>query len=64
MWYVCDVCVVCVCVFGVWCVCVFLFIGKLFTEDDIEHMMQVADKDSSGFLEYDEFIDIVTGVDI
>ena len=40
---------------------VFEELGKVFPENEMQRMMAIADKDDSGSLEYEEFINIVLG---
>ena len=40
---------------------VFAEMGKVFTDDEINKMMDVADEDQSGTLEYEEFIEAMFG---
>ncbi len=40
---------------------VFAEMGKVFSETDVQRMIDIADTDQSGALEYEEFIEIVMG---
>lgn len=40
---------------------VFQMMGRVFSDEEIQKMMDIADTDSSGLLEYEEFIEVMFG---